>query len=81
MPAAHRGVVSRRGPQPTGSYPHAHVHGGMVWVESPVSKSPGSSFFLLIPLEEGLCQGSFTFMQQEPAYPAQELFVFGDDGE
>src|SRR5438876_2596479 len=24
-------LVSRRGPQPTGSYPHAHVHGGMVW--------------------------------------------------
>lgn len=57
------------------------AHGGMVWVESPASKSPGSSFFLLIPLEEGLCQASFPFMQQEPAYPAQELFVYGDDGE
>jgi PAS domain S-box-containing protein len=57
------------------------AHGGMVWVESPAGESSGSSFFLLIPLEEGLCQGSFPFMQQEPAYPAQELFVFGDDGE
>ena len=32
MTNAHKGVVSRRGPQPTGSYPHAHVHGKMVWV-------------------------------------------------
>jgi PAS domain S-box-containing protein len=57
------------------------AHGGMVWVESPTGESSGSSFFLLIPLEEGLCQGAFPIMQQEPAYPAQGLFAFGDDGE
>jgi len=57
------------------------AHGGMVWVESPATESPGSSFFLLIPLEEGMCQASFPFMQPEPAYPAQEQFAYGDNGE
>ena len=42
MPAAHRGIVSRRGPQPTGSYPHAHVHGGMVWVTAQAGRDPGN---------------------------------------
>lgn len=42
MTAAHRGVVSRRGPQPTGSYPHAHVQGGMVWVTAQAGRDPGS---------------------------------------
>lgn len=50
------------------------AHGGMVWVESPLPaspESPGSAFFLLIPLEEGQCQPSFPFMQQEPAHHSQ----------
>ena len=41
MPPAHRGIVSRRGPQPTGSYPHAHVHGQMVWVTAQAGRDPG----------------------------------------
>jgi 2-iminobutanoate/2-iminopropanoate deaminase len=40
--AAHRGVVSKRGPQPTGSYPHAHLQGGMVWVTAQAGRDPGS---------------------------------------
>lgn len=40
--ASHRGVVSRRGPQPTGSYPHAHIHGGIVWVTAQAGREPGS---------------------------------------
>lgn len=40
MAGAHRGVVSRRGPQPTGSYPHAHIHGGMVWVTAQAGRDP-----------------------------------------
>ena len=36
----HRGIVSKRGPQPTGSYPHAHVHGGMVWVTAQAGRDP-----------------------------------------
>ena len=42
MPAAHRGVVSSRGPQPTGSYPHAHVYENMVWVTAQAGRDPGS---------------------------------------
>ena len=42
MTNAHRGVVSRRGPQPTGSYPHAHVHGNMVWVTAQAGRDPSS---------------------------------------
>lgn len=37
---AHRGVVSRRGPQPTGSYPHAHIQGAMVWVTAQAGREP-----------------------------------------
>jgi 2-iminobutanoate/2-iminopropanoate deaminase len=37
---AHRGVVTRRGPQPTGSYPHAHIEGGMVWVTAQAGRDP-----------------------------------------
>jgi 2-iminobutanoate/2-iminopropanoate deaminase len=40
--SAHRGVVSRRGPQPTGSYPHAHIHGNIVWVTAQAGRDPGS---------------------------------------
>ena len=42
MAAPHRGVVSRRGPQPTGSYPHAHIQGDMVWVTAQAGRDPGS---------------------------------------
>ena len=42
MTNAHKGVVSRRGPQPTGSYPHAHVHGNMVWVTAQAGRDPSS---------------------------------------
>ena len=40
MAAPHRGVVSRRGPQPTGSYPHAHIQGDMVWVTAQAGRDP-----------------------------------------
>jgi len=56
------------------------AHGGMVWVESPAAGSSGSSFFLLIPLEGEVYQSTFPFLQQEPAYPAPELFDPADDG-
>ncbi|MEP6751877.1 MAG: Rid family hydrolase [Candidatus Dormiibacterota bacterium] len=39
---SHRGVVSRRGPQPTGSYPHAHIHGSLVWVTAQAGRDPGN---------------------------------------
>jgi PAS domain S-box-containing protein len=53
------------------------AHGGMVWVEGPELESaecPGSSFFVLVPLEEGPIQAVFPFMQMEPATSAQGLF-------
>jgi 2-iminobutanoate/2-iminopropanoate deaminase len=37
---SHKGIVSRRGPQPTGSYPHAHVHGKLVWVTAQAGRDP-----------------------------------------
>lgn len=55
------------------------ANGGMVWVDSPESGSsvsPGSSFFLLIPLEEGPSQSLFPFMQQEPIGSSPGLFDF-----
>jgi signal transduction histidine kinase len=55
------------------------ANGGMVWVDSPGPDSPvnsGSSFFLLIPLEEGLSQSFFPFMQQEPVGSTPGLFDF-----
>lgn len=39
---SHRGIVSKRGPQPTGSYPHAHIDGDMVWVTAQAGRDPGS---------------------------------------
>jgi 2-iminobutanoate/2-iminopropanoate deaminase len=39
---SHRGVVSRRGPQPTGSYPHAHIQGNLVWVTAQAGRDPGN---------------------------------------
>ena len=53
------------------------AHGGMVWVESPVSESSGrsgSAFFVVIPLVEGSSQTVFPFMQAEPAYTTPGLF-------
>ncbi len=44
------------------------AHGGMVWVESPWESdgnAAGSSFFLLLPLEEDSRQPAFPFMQAE----------------
>jgi 2-iminobutanoate/2-iminopropanoate deaminase len=35
-------VVSRRGPAPTASYPHAHVHGRRVWVTAQAGRDPTS---------------------------------------
>ncbi|ABQ24434.1 sensor histidine kinase [Geotalea uraniireducens] len=40
------------------------AHGGMVWVES--TGASGSSFLLLLPLEEYAGQPTLPFMQQEP---------------
>jgi 2-iminobutanoate/2-iminopropanoate deaminase len=40
--ASHRGIVSKRGPQPTGSYPHAHIDGDMVWVTAQAGRDPAS---------------------------------------
>lgn len=40
------------------------AHGGMVWVES--TGAAGSSFLLLLPLEEYAGQPTLPFMQQEP---------------
>ena len=40
--AGHRGVVSRRGPQPTATYPHAHIHDGMVWVTAQAGRDPST---------------------------------------
>jgi 2-iminobutanoate/2-iminopropanoate deaminase len=37
---AHRAVVSSQGPQPTATYPHAHIHGGMVWVTAQAGRDP-----------------------------------------
>jgi PAS domain S-box-containing protein len=44
------------------------AHGGMVWVES--SEASGSSFFLLLPLEERPGQPTLPFMQPEPGPPS-----------
>ena len=39
---AHRSIVSRGGPQPTSKYPHAHIHGDMVWVTAQAGRDPVS---------------------------------------
>jgi signal transduction histidine kinase len=44
------------------------AQGGMVWVESPATKTlerPGSSFLILLPLEEDTGQSEFSFMHKE----------------
>lgn len=59
------------------------AHGGMVWVESPVTAGPvdsGSAFSLLLPLEEGSSQGAFPFMQAEIPSP-RNIFALAADGE
>ncbi len=43
------------------------AHGGMVWVES--TGGAGSSFFLLLPLEEHAGQPTLPFMHPEPLAP------------
>lgn len=35
-----RSVVSRRGPQPTSTYPHATVEGDLVWVTAQAGRDP-----------------------------------------
>ena len=35
-----RSVVSRRGPQPTATYPHATVQGDLVWVTAQAGRDP-----------------------------------------
>ena len=40
--ASHRGIVTKRGPEPTGSYPHAHIAGEMVWVTAQAGRDPRS---------------------------------------
>lgn len=50
------------------------AHGGMVWVESPSSTGEGSSFFILLPLEEGLQQAAFPFMGDETASAVEAGF-------
>ena len=39
---AHSSIVSRRGPQPTSRYPHAHIAGRMVWVTAQAGRDPES---------------------------------------
>ena len=51
MPGAHRGIVSRRGPQPTGSYPHAHIQGNMVWVTAQAGREPSNGELVLGGME------------------------------
>jgi len=35
-----RGIVSKRGPQPTASYPHANIQGDLVWVTAQAGRDP-----------------------------------------
>ena len=51
MPGAHRGIVSRRGPHPTGSYPHAHIQGNMVWVTAQAGREPSNGELVLGGME------------------------------
>ncbi|HEU0264700.1 MAG TPA: ATP-binding protein [Geobacterales bacterium] len=49
------------------------AHGGVVWVESSgttMDNTGGSSFFILLPLEESAKQPVFSFMEPEPTYDA-----------
>lgn len=50
------------------------AHDGMAWVESAGAsqESGGSSFFILLPLEEGVRQSTFSFMQGE-GFPSEPL--------
>jgi len=35
-----RAIVSRRGPEPTATYPHANVQGDLVWVTAQAGRDP-----------------------------------------
>jgi 2-iminobutanoate/2-iminopropanoate deaminase len=37
-----RAIVSTRGPQPTATYPHANVQGGLVWVTAQAGRDPAN---------------------------------------
>ncbi len=52
------------------------AHGGMVWVESSGvnTATPGSSFFILLPLEEGHHQPGFYFMEAGVPYAQPNPF-------
>jgi 2-iminobutanoate/2-iminopropanoate deaminase len=54
--ASHRGIVSRQGPQPTGSYPHAHIQGGLVWVTAQAGRDPRSGDLVAGGMEGQLSQ-------------------------
>ena len=53
MNKPHRGMVSKRGPQPTGSYPHAHMHGDLIWVTAQAGRDPGHDGELVLGGMEG----------------------------
>jgi PAS domain S-box-containing protein len=58
------------------------AHGGMVWVESPATDIPaglGSSFFLLLPLEEDACQVVFPFMHAEGVHSRKPYAQASDE--
>lgn len=43
MPDPANGPVTIPGaPEPRGPYPHAHVHGGLVWVTGQIGREPGT---------------------------------------
>jgi signal transduction histidine kinase len=58
------------------------AHGGMVWVESDTSgilEMSGSSFFLLLPMEEDAGQVPFPFMHTEGVHSRDTLALAIDD--
>jgi PAS domain S-box-containing protein len=58
------------------------AHQGMVWVESSEERKPdnrGSSFFLLLPLEEDISQPEFSFMRIGSPSPPNNAVPAGGD--
>lgn len=58
------------------------AHGGMVWVESPTTgilERSGSSFFLLLPMEEAAGQVLFPFMHKEEVHSRNTFALVNDD--
>ena len=58
------------------------AHQGMVWVESSEGRKPdnrGSSFFLLLPLEEDISQPEFPFMCSGSPSPPNNAVPAGED--